>query len=473
MYIYMIIILNPFSNMRKRVFTAIGILLCSTTLMLSGCSREFSAVAQPATMSTSTANYLKSTALSLSETFESGSKSAYATANVSLSSGSWSFNDALIGNSTSDIKEGLQSARIRNTGKLTMLFDKAGGAGTITVAHAKFGSDASSTWELWISTSAGNSWSKVGNTVTTSGTTLSTATFTANVEGNIRIEIRKTGGASNRINIDNISISDYSSVTPPDPGTTFVEDGNMAFGNPSGAIASILSPDNNLMVKPQYAMAYSNSKLTPIWTSWHVTSSDLGSTPRQDDFRPDTTLPSSWYHCVASEYSGSGFDRGHMCPSADRTSSVANNSATFLMTNMIPQAPNNNQITWANLENYTRSLVNAGNEVYIISGPYGQGGTGSNGARSTVGNGVVVPSKTWKIILVLPQGSNDLSRVTTATRVIAVLMPNDQTCNTLPWGSYRVSVDSLETLTGFDFFSLIPSSIQSAIESRVDNGPTN
>jgi endonuclease G len=313
----------------------------------------------------------------------------------------------------------------------------------------------------------------VGSAVTTSSTTLATATFTANVAGNIRIELRKTDGTTNRLSIDDITISSYSDGGTTPPPTGFVENDNMAFGNPSGAVTNIVSANNYLMVKPQYALGYSNAKLTPIWTSWHLQSSDIGSAARQDDFRADTTLPSGWYQVGSTEYSGSGFDRGHMCPSADRTSTVANNSATFLMTNMIPQAPKNNQITWANLENYCRTLVNAGNELYIISGPYGQGGAGSNGAKTTVGNGVVVPSKTWKIILVLPAGSNDLGRVTTSTRVIAVVMPNDQTCSNNPWGSYRVSVDSIETLTGFDFFKAIPAAVQDALEAAVDTGATS
>jgi len=248
---------------------------------------------------------------------------------------------------------------------------------------------------------------------------------------------------------------------------------NMLLGNPSGATTSISNPNNYLMVKPQYDFSYNNSKHEPNWTSWHLGSTDLGSTPRQDDFRADTTLPSGWYEVGASEFSGSGFDRGHMCPSGDRTSSVANNSATFLMDNMLPQAPNNNQITWENLESYERSLVSSGNEVYIISGGYGSGGTGSNGYATTVGNGVVVPAQTWKIIVVIPNGNSDLSRITTSTRVIAVLMPNTQTCNSHPWGYYRVSVDSIESLTGYNFLSSVSTSIQSTIESKVDNGPTS
>lgn len=248
---------------------------------------------------------------------------------------------------------------------------------------------------------------------------------------------------------------------------------NMLLGNPSSATSSTSNSNNYLMIKPQYDFSYNDSKHEPNWTSWHLSSSDLGSTSRQDDFRPDTTLPSGWYKVTASEFSGSGFDRGHMCPSGDRTASVADNQATFLMDNMIPQAPKNNQITWENLEEYERALVSQGNELYIISGGYGSGGTGSKGYMTTVGNGVVVPSKTWKIIVVLPNGTNDISRITASTRVISVLMPNDQTCSSKPWGDYRVSTETIESLTGYDFLSQVPTSIQNTIKSKVDNGPTS
>jgi len=244
---------------------------------------------------------------------------------------------------------------------------------------------------------------------------------------------------------------------------------HMLLGNASGATNDTSNASNYLMYKSQYCLSYNNTKHTPNWTSWHLCANDLGSVDRQNDFREDFTLPSSWYKVVASEFSGSGFDRGHMCPSADRTSTITNNSATFLMTNMIPQAPLNNQQTWANLENYSRTLVYDGNELYIICGPYGQGGSGSYGYALTVGNGVVVPNKTWKIIVVLPFGDNDLSRISSTTRVITVLMPNDQNCSVYTWEHYKISVDSLETLTGYDFLSNVPSNVQNIIESTVDN----
>lgn len=85
------------------------------------------------------------------------------------------------------------------------------------------------------------------------------------------------------------------------------------------------------------------------------------------------------------------------------------------------------------------------------------------------GGRVQVPAQTWKVILVQPQGTNDVARVTISTRVIAVIMPNTQGIRTDAWQEYRVSVDEVEQLTGYDFFSNVPGSIQAAIESVVDN----
>jgi endonuclease G len=276
-----------------------------------------------------------------------------------------------------------------------------------------------------------------------------------------------------------VSCAKNDSVTPsPTPSatadaTTATRDNNLALGNPSGAVASTAYPTNYLLTKTQYTMSYNRDQGKPNWVSWHLSSAWLGSTARQDNFAADATLPSGWYQVKATDYSGSGFDRGHNCPSADRTGSVADNSATFLMSNMMPQAPQNNQQTWAGLENYARTLVNAGNELYIICGSYGKGGTGSNGYYTTVAGGnVTVPANCWKVIVVLPNGSSDVSRITTSTRVIAINTPNNNSLST-SWGSYRTSVDAIEAATGYDLLSAIPASIQSTLEARTDSGPTN
>ncbi|HEV7906065.1 MAG TPA: DNA/RNA non-specific endonuclease [Pyrinomonadaceae bacterium] len=401
------------------------------------------------------------------EGFEAGGKTSYAAATVQLTSGQWYLDDALTGNLSTDRKTGSYSARIRDAGAVQMNFNRSN-AGTVSVQHAVFGTDGGSSWALYKSTNSGSTWTQVGASVNTSSTSLVTANFTVNSAVAVRFKVVKLTGGANRLNIDNISITTYATSTPtPTPSSSE----HLTMGNPSNAIVDVNQPTNYLMEKPQYALSYHRDNGRANWVSWHLDSTWMGSAPRQDDFRNDTTLPSGWYQVSGTAYSGSGFDRGHYCPSADRTSTVAVNSATFLMTNMMPQSPDNNQGPWADLEDYSRTLVNAGYELHIIMGGAGQGGTGSNGGvtMTIAGGHVQVPAETWKVILVQPQGTNDVARVTTSTRVIAVSMPNVQGIRSNNWQQYRVSVDQVEQLTGYDFFSNVPSNVQAVIESVVDN----
>jgi len=242
---------------------------------------------------------------------------------------------------------------------------------------------------------------------------------------------------------------------------------HMVMGNPSSATTDVSNSTNFLMMKIQYALSYNDNRRTPNWTSWHLDSTWRGSAPRVDDFRADTSLPAGYYQVQGTDYQSSGFDRGHMCPSADRTSTPADNDATFFMTNMVPQAPGNNQGPWANLENSLRTFL-PGSELYIVSGGSGIGGIGSSGAASVLASGVTVPNKTWKAALVLPVGDNDVSRVDVNTRIIAVIMPNNDGIRPDDWKKYLATVDQIEALTGYDLYSNVPVDVQAVIESRVD-----
>lgn len=396
------------------------------------------------------------------ETFESGTKTSYAAADVQLSTGSWNLDNALIGTSSSDRKNGLKSVRIKNAGKVTMNFNLTNGASRVSISHALYGLDAESSWELYASENSGVNWTKIGSTVTTTSITLQTEVFMVNFSGNVRFQIRKinTGG---RINIDDFLVEEQEALP--------TRDDNLGMGNPSNASTNVTMPNNYLLVKPQYALSYNNSKGTANWVSWHLSLAWKGNAMRCNCFTSDNTLPAGFFKATSSHYTNTGFDRGHLCPSEDRDASRNDNQATFLMTNIFPQAPINNQRTWADLEAYCRSLLNSGNELYIIAGGYGSGGTGWNGGVTySIANGKInVPARTWKVILVLPVGSNDVARVTNSTRVIAVDMPNNQTVNSQHWGYYRVSVDYLETQTGYNFLSNIPDNIENVIEAVVDN----
>lgn len=142
--------------------------------------------------------------------FEDGTKGAYAADTVLLNGKNWIFTDAVIGTLSNDRKNGLKSARVRNTGTLEMIDNKTTGAGSIIVYHAKYGSDANSTWKLETSVDDGMTWIQQGSDVTTNSTTLTLATFSGiNITGNVRVRIVKLTGGSARINFDDFSVSDY------------------------------------------------------------------------------------------------------------------------------------------------------------------------------------------------------------------------------------------------------------------------
>jgi endonuclease G, mitochondrial len=278
----------------------------------------------------------------------------------------------------------------------------------------------------------------------------------------------KLSGGTNRINVDDFIVN--SSDSGSGGGGTATDNSNLLLGNPSSATTSITNFDNYLYDHGYYIESYNRDRSEPNWVSWYVGSTSLGSQDRANDFRNDPNLPTGWYEVQSTSYSGSGFDRGHNCPSGDRTSTLAANEETFLMDNMIPQAPNNNEQTWANLEEYGRSLVTAGDEIYVIMGSYGSGGTGSNGTATTLDSGkVVVPSNVWKVIVVLPNGNNDLSRITASTRVIAVNTPNINTINS-DWTQYITTVKAIETATGYTLLSNVPANIRTVLENEKDSG---
>ena len=401
------------------------------------------------------------------ETYESGTKGSYTGGSVNLSSsGTWFLSDALLGTLSNDRKFGSKSVRIRNTGYAIMSFNMDNGAQSISIRHAKYGNDGTSSWRLIASYDDGGSWVFAGSTITTNSTTLNTVTFTLNESNSVRYGIYKTSGGSNRINIDNVEINVGSSG-----GGTATQDSNLTFGNPSNATTS--NPNNYFLAKPDFSISYNNSNGTSNWVSWHLSSAWTGDTPRCNCFKRDTDLPSNFFRAVTSDYTNSGFDRGHICPSADRNGSADSNENTYFMTNIAPQAPDNNRRTWVNFENYLRSLILEGNEVHILAGVIGSGGTGSNGFASTIDNGnITVPDSFWKVALILPNGSDDINRVNTSTRVIAINVPNDQGIDS-DWTQFKTTVNSIENLTGYDLFENIPNSIESVLESNIDNGPSS
>lgn len=117
---------------------------------------------------------------------------------------------------------------------------------------------------------------------------------------------------------------------------------HVVMGMPSAAGKA---PDNFLLDKGFFVVSYNNSKGTPNWVAWRLAKEYLGDAPRKP-FHPDPDLPSALKKVLPADYKNSGFDRGHLCPHSDRDKTDEMSKATFVMTNMMPQSPENNQKAW-------------------------------------------------------------------------------------------------------------------------------
>jgi endonuclease G len=258
---------------------------------------------------------------------------------------------------------------------------------------------------------------------------------------------------------------------PQGPGTAGSASPNLVLGNPSNASTDPTDRDNYLMVKPYYALSYNDGKGTPNRVSWRVIESDLGDAPRRDTFEPDTELPASFFQVTQHDYTGGGFDRGHMCPHSDRAANQEMSFATFVMSNIIPQAPNVNRKAWAQMEDYCRELVRRDHDrLYVMAGPAGQGGRGSKGFASTLANGrVTVPKSCWKVVVAIPDnGMDDPTRISSDARVLSVEMPNDNDVVGEEWAQYRTTPARIEQETGLHFFGNMNPAVAAAFRNRLD-----
>lgn len=147
-------------------------------------------------------------------------KGAYASGTVSLSGVNWDLTEVLIGTSPTDFFNGTRSARLRGygTSAMTMLADKANGLGTMSFQYRRYGTDAQVDWKVEYSTNAGSSWTQIGATFTAPSTdVVQTFSVAVNVSGNVRIRIKRateTGASNNRLNIDDITLTDWAGVIP-------------------------------------------------------------------------------------------------------------------------------------------------------------------------------------------------------------------------------------------------------------------
>ncbi len=239
----------------------------------------------------------------------------------------------------------------------------------------------------------------------------------------------------------------------------------MQLGNPSGAIADTNNHDHYLIQRTVEALDYSDHLGEAVWASWDLTAADIGGSGRNSTYYPDTNLPPNFYRVTTDDYIGVGtnnFNRGHLCPSADRTDTTNNNKLVFYMSNIFPQSALNNQGVWGNFEDYCRAMLTT-NELLITCGPSGFG------SRTIPSGRAYIASNVWKVVVCVPLGGGlAASRITTATRVIAISIPNVTNGLSSAWQTYITSPQQIQQDTGLTFFTALHSNLASVLRAKVD-----
>lgn len=244
----------------------------------------------------------------------------------------------------------------------------------------------------------------------------------------------------------------WSAASDVDRGSVHLELGTPRDDDPS---------DDLLLRRAQYVLSYNPKRNVANWASYRLLGSDFGTVKRrQGKFLEDPELPFGVYRVRHDDYTRSGFDRGHLVRSAERTSSREDNDATFYMTNVVPQRHELNEGAWLRLEEHCEKLARVeGKQLFVVSGPI------FTGQPTTIGGGVRVPDEVFKVVVVLDQGQGRAD-VRTTTPVLAVAMPNSAKAAHDDWERYRTTIDAIEARTGYDFLDAVDVAVQAAIEAR-------
>jgi endonuclease G len=208
--------------------------------------------------------------------------------------------------------------------------------------------------------------------------------------------------------------------------------------------------NNELVEHTAYSLSYNEAHEQADWVIYDLTKSEVETKKfeRKDNFKKDPS--SNITSANTSDYSRSGYDRGHLCPAADnRWSEVAMNES-FYMSNISPQSPNLNRRIWKTLEEQVREWALENEKLYIVTGPILK-----DGFLKKIGkNQVSVPKYYYKVIADLTGKDR---------KGIAFIFSNGENNGELKY--YPCSIDNVEKRTGFDFFYNLDNKIEQEIES--------
>ena len=198
-----------------------------------------------------------------------------------------------------------------------------------------------------------------------------------------------------------------------------------------------------------YTLSYSSTHRQAEYSYYFLSpESILGGQERTDDFRVDPKVKSN--PVKSTDYQGSGYDRGHLCPAADMALNLTAMSETFFMSNMSPMAPSFNRGIWSRLEDWVREQALGNGGLYVVTGPILSSRCGS------IKGSITVPCSYYKVVFT--GGSNP--------KMLGFVLSNAGASGSLQ--AFAVSVDEIEKKTGLDFFPQLENALEQTLESKVN-----
>ncbi|WP_194850926.1 DNA/RNA non-specific endonuclease [Nonlabens antarcticus] len=208
---------------------------------------------------------------------------------------------------------------------------------------------------------------------------------------------------------------------------------------------------NQIVHHKSYSLSYNEKHEQAEWTVHILNPSDIKKVSfKRPYFEIDdmvSTGAASWRN-----YKNSGYDRGHLVPAGDRRASMEDYNETFLTSNISPQRHNFNAGIWNRLEQKIRYYAQRENGIYVVTGSVLNGNLESIGSEQ-----VSVPEQFYKIIYKKSSGKE---------KMMAFLIPHQESDQSIY--KYLVPVDSIEELTGSNFFTQLPDEIENRLERSVD-----
>ena len=250
-----------------------------------------------------------------------------------------------------------------------------------------------------------------------------------------------------------ISLITGKSWTDWDSTQKVIQESNKQVDTSRMEIPLTKGKQGQIIQRTGYTLSYDAKNKTPQWVAWELTKEETrGNEERTNEFQPDPDVMGA--KVVTYDYSGSGYDRGHMAPAGDMKWSKKAMQESFYMSNICPQDHNLNTEDWNDLENKSREWASRYGKVYIVCGPI------YNGTRNEyIGDHrVKVPDAFFKVILI----NHDRKQA-------ALGFYFENKAGERPLSEYLVSVDKLEDMTGLDFFSALPDEIENRLEKEIVN----